>query len=95
MAYADVKAKKWDWDRFIQARNRRMPQKKAWVKRTLYRWIDKALQQVDAGLRQNSVLLLDGAGLQVAHEEAQHGCKSITSGLHAWPAPEEIPAECG
>lgn len=95
MAYADVKAKKWDWERFIQARNRRFPQKKAWMKRTLYRWIEKALQQVDEGLSKNDLLLRDGAGLQLAHREAKDRGKSITSDLHAWSQPDEIPAKCG
>lgn len=91
-AYAEVKARGWDWGRYIETRNRRHPQKKAWVKRTLYRWIEKSLQQIECELLKKSVFLMDTAGLQVAHEEAKHTGKSITSGLHAWPIPDEEPA---
>lgn len=95
LAYSDCKARGLEWDRYIISRNRRHPTKKAWSKRTLYRWIEKALQQVDDGLVNNGVLLTDGAGLHVAHEAAKQAGKSITSGLHAWTPPEEIPALCG
>lgn len=91
-AYAEVKARGWDWSRYIETRNRRQPSKKAWVKRTLYRWIEKSLQQVETGLRNGEILLRDTAGLQVAHEEAKQAGKSITSGLHAWTATEDEPA---
>jgi hypothetical protein len=90
-AYAEVKARGWDWTRYIETRNRRQPKKKTWVKRTLYRWIEKALQQIECGIANRSILLIDTAGLQVAHGEAKHTGKSITSGLHAWPAPDEHP----
>lgn len=92
LAYAEVKARGWDWSRALQERNRRSPQKKQWTRRTVYRWIEKSLQQISAGLLKNAIILHDTAGLQVAHEEAKPSCKSITSGLHAWPAPEDIPA---
>ena len=91
-AYAEVKARGWDWSRYIESRNRRHPKKKAWVKRTLYRWIEKSLQQIECELLKKSVFLMDTAGLQVAHEEAKHTCKSITSGLYAWPMPDGHPA---
>ncbi|CDN96070.1 hypothetical protein [Agrobacterium tumefaciens] len=90
--YARVKAKGWDWTMFISARNRRNPQKKAWVKRTLYRWIEKSLQQIECGIINKSILLMDTAGLQVAHGEAKHAGKSITSGLRSWTASEDKPA---
>ncbi|WP_234851292.1 hypothetical protein [Sinorhizobium meliloti] len=91
LAYAEVKARGWDWSRYIETRNRRQSQKKAWVKRTLYRWIEKALQQIECELDKRSILLMDTAGLQVAHEEAQSTGKSITSDLHAWMAPDGKP----
>jgi hypothetical protein len=91
-AYAEVKARGGDWSRYIEKRNRRQPQKKAWVKRTLYRWIEKSLQQVETGLRNGEILLRDTAGLQVAHEEAERSCKSISSDLRAWTAADEEPA---
>lgn len=91
-AYAEVKARGWDWSRYIETRNRQSPKKKAWVKRTLYRWIEKSLQQLETGLRNSEILLRDTAGLQVAHGEAKHTGKSITSGLHSWTAPDDEPA---
>ena len=92
LAYCEVKARGWDWSRYLQQRNRRAGTKKQWVKRTIYRWIEKSLQQISAGLVKDAHFLHDTAGLQVAHEEAQSSCKSITSGLHAWPEPDENPA---
>ncbi|WP_246807068.1 hypothetical protein [Ensifer sp. ENS05] len=89
--YAEVKARGWDWSRYIETRNRRQPQKKAWVRRTLYRWIEKSLQQIESELAKNSILLKDTAGLHVAHEEAKSTGKSITSGLLAWTAPDGKP----
>jgi len=92
IAYAEVKARGWDWSRYLEQRNRRSATKKQWVKRTVYRWIEKSLQQISAGLLKKAIFLHDTAGLQVAHEEAQSTGKSITSDLHAWPAPDEQPA---
>lgn len=94
-AYAEVKARGWDWGQYIEKRNRRMSAKKAWAKRTLYRWIEKALQQIAEGLVKNGIFLTDTAGLQVARQEAESSCKSISSGLHAWSAPDEYPASSG
>lgn len=91
-AYAEAKARGWDWSRYIEKRNRRQPQKKAWVKRTLYRWIEKSLQQVETGLRNDEILLRDTAGLQVAHGEAERTGKSISSDLRAWTAADDEPA---
>ena len=83
LAYAEVKAKGWDWTRYIEQRNRRNPNKNAWVKRTIFRKIAKCLQEVETKLRKREIILRDCAGLQVAHEEAKHSCKSISSDLHA------------
>lgn len=93
LAYSEVKARGWDWSRYLEQRNRRSKTKKQWVKRTIYRWIEKSLQQISAGLVQSAILLHDTAGLQVAHEEAQHTGKSITSGLLAWMPTDEKPAD--
>jgi len=70
MAYAEVKAKKQEWERYIEKRNRRFPTKDAWVKRTIMRRIGKILQEVETKLRKSDIILRDGAGLQVAHEAA-------------------------
>jgi hypothetical protein len=92
LAYAEVKARGWDWSRYLTNRNRRNPQKKAWVKRTVQRWIVRSLQIIADHLVQTVPLWRTPEGLQVAHEEAKHTGKSISSDLHAWPAPDESPA---
>ncbi len=92
LAYAEVKARGWDWSRYLTNRNRRNPQKKAWVKRTVQRWIVRSLQIIEEGVRQNGTVWPLETGLQVAHEEAKHTGKSIRSGLRSWTPPEEIPA---
>lgn len=79
LAYIEVKARKWEWDRYVEVRNRRNPTKDAWVRRTIYRRIEMILQLIEEGLRKDAIILRDGAGLQVAHEEAKPSCKSITS----------------
>jgi hypothetical protein len=70
LAYVEVKARGWDWSRYITNRNRRFPQKTAWVKRTLYRWIVKTLQGIETKLRQSATIWLPPADLQVAHRAA-------------------------
>lgn len=92
LAYAEVKARGWDWSRYITSRNKKNPKKKAWVKRTLYRWIVRSLQIIEQKTSQTVPLWRTTDDLQVAHEAAKHTGKSITSGLHAWPAPDEHPA---
>lgn len=92
LAYAEVKAKGWEWGRYVETRNRRNPKKDTWVKRTILRKIAKTLQDLETKMRNNATILRDCAGLQVAHEAAKHTGKSITSGLPTWPAPDEQPA---
>ena len=92
LAYAEVKARGWDWSRYLNNRNRRNPQKKAWVKRTVQRWIVRSLQIIEDSIRQSGTIWPLEAGLQVAHDEAKHECKSIRSGLRSWTSPEEMPA---
>ncbi|MGV2099037.1 hypothetical protein [Rhizobium sp. 21-4511-3d] len=81
IAYATCKANGWDWDEVIQRRNRKTSSEKAWVKRTIYRWIGKSLHEVATKLCNDAIILRDGAGLQVAHEAAKPSCKSISSDL--------------
>ncbi|AVA20662.1 hypothetical protein [Rhizobium sp. NXC24] len=83
LAYAAVKARGWDWTRYLNNRNRRNPKKKAWVKRTVQRWIVKSLQIIDAGIRQSGIIWPAGIDLQVAHETAKHTGKSITPAICA------------
>lgn len=92
LAYAEIKARGWDWSRYLTNRNRRNPQKKAWVKRTVQRWIVRSLQIIEESSRQSGTIWPFEAGLQVAHDEAKHEGKSIRSGLRSWTSPEEIPA---
>lgn len=92
LAYAEVKARGWDWSRYLTNRNRRNPQKKAWVKRTVQRWIVRSLQIIECNIHQSGTIWHLEAGLQVAHEEAKHTGKSIRSGLRSRTATEEIPA---
>lgn len=92
LAYAEVKARGWDWSRYLTNRNRRNSQKKAWVKRTVQRWIVRSLQIIEDGVRQSGTIWPLETSLQVAHDEAKHTGKSIRSGLRSWTSPEEIPA---
>jgi hypothetical protein len=92
LAYAEIKARGWDWSRYLNNRNRRNPRKKAWVKRTVQRWIVRSLQIIEQKNSQTVPLWHTSKDLQVAHEEPKHTGKSITSDLHAWPGPDEYPA---
>jgi hypothetical protein len=92
LAYATVKALGWDWSRYLNNRNRRNPKKSPWIKRTVQRWIVKALQIIEVGIRQSGTVWIVEADLQVAHEKAKHTGKSITSDLHAWSTPDDFPA---
>lgn len=92
LAYAEVKARDWDWGRYLNTRNRKNPSKKAWVKRTVQRWIVKSLQLIETKLRQSEIFWRLEVDLQVAHERAKQPCKSISSGLHARTPTDEIPA---
>lgn len=79
LAYAEVKARGLDFERFLELRNRKHKTKSAWVKRTILRRIDKILRELASILRKRAIILRDCAGLQVAHEAAKHSCKSISS----------------
>jgi hypothetical protein len=92
LAYAEIKARGWDWGRYLNNRNRRNSQKKAWVKRTVQRWIVRSLQLIELHYFQSGTIWLPEAALQVAHGTAKQAGKSITSDLHAWTAPDEKPA---
>ena len=93
LAYAEVKARGWEWSRYINTRNRKNPKKTAWVKRTVQRWIVRSLQVIESHVRQTGTIWPLEGGLQVSHEGAKHTGKSITSGLRSWTASEEKPAD--
>ena len=92
LAYAHVKARGWDWSRYLNNRNRRNLKKKAWVKRTVQRWIFKSLQVIEANLLKSEIILRSAAALHVSREEAKRTGKSITSDLHAWMIADAKPA---
>ncbi|WP_185982837.1 hypothetical protein [Aureimonas mangrovi] len=85
MRHAVVRARGWDWDRAVSARNRRNPAKKGWVRRTTYRWIARACQGIADALDHKGIPLpadLDG---QVSHEPAETTSNLIRSGsLRGW-----------
>lgn len=91
LAYAEVKARGWQWERYLSNRNRRNPAKRAWVKRTVQRWIVHSLQEIAVRTAKSASFLHDRAHLLMAQIEPEHGGKSITSGLHAWMAPDGKP----
>lgn len=91
LSYAEIKARGWQWDRYLNNRNRRNPSKKPWVKRTVQRWIVQSLQEIGANSDKGALFLHEDPGLLVAQIEPEHEGKSITSGLHAWMAPDGKP----
>ncbi|WP_085043845.1 hypothetical protein [Ensifer aridi] len=91
LAYAEVKARGWQWERYLSNRNRRHPAKRAWIKRTVQRWIVQSLQEIAAKSDKGAFFLHDEGHLLMAQIEPEHGCKSITSGLRAWMAPDGKP----
>jgi hypothetical protein len=92
LAYAEVKARGWEWGRYINSRNRKNPKKTAWVKRTVQRWIVRSLQIIERNVRQTGTVWSVEGGLQVSHEAAKHECKSVSSGLRSWIAPDGNPS---
>lgn len=92
LAYAEVKAREWDWGRYLNNRNRRNPQKKAWVKRTVQRWNIRSLQFIEAGIAQRGALWPAGVDLHVSHGKAKQPGKSISSDLYVWTPTDGKPA---
>lgn len=92
LAYAKVKALGWDWNRYVSARNRKNPRKKAWVRQNTYRWIAKSLQIIEQQIAKAGFFLNNEGDLQVRQITAELGCKSITSVSHVWREDEKIRA---
>lgn len=90
--YAMVKARGWDWGRFVTSRNRRNPQKRAWVRQNTYRWILKALQFIEARPANLELLLPDLGALPVRQIGPESTGKSIRSDLRSWMAPDGNPS---
>lgn len=79
VAFCLVKARGWEWGRYLEQHNRRQTKENCWIKRTTYRKITKSLQEIAQKLRKHEIILRDCAGLQVAHHEAETSCNSINS----------------
>ncbi|MBB4103560.1 hypothetical protein [Allorhizobium borbori] len=92
LAYAEVKARRWQWERYVSNRNKRNPQKRAWVRQNTYRWILKALQAIDAQMPNFDALLLDQATLPMRQIEPENTGKSIRSDLRSWMSPDGKPS---
>jgi hypothetical protein len=92
LAYVTVKARSGDWGRYVTARNRRNPRKKAWLRQNSYRWISKSLQIIEQQLAKSELFLNNEGDLQMRQIEPELACKSTTSVLHVQTPPEEIPA---
>lgn len=92
LAYAEVKARGWQWERYLQNRNRRHPTKSAWVKRTVQRWIILSLQEIAENIPKTSTLLPMDPDLLLAQIEGESTGKSIRSDLRSWMAPDGNPS---
>jgi hypothetical protein len=92
MAYAMVKARGWEWTRYVSNRNRRYPKKRAWISQNSGRWISKSLQIIEQQLVKGGFFLTAEGDCQVIHETAKGTGKSITMDLHAPTQADEIPA---
>jgi hypothetical protein len=92
MAYAMVRARGWQWSRYVTSRNRRHPKKSAWISQNSYRWISKSLQIIEQHLVKTSFSLNNEGDLQVIQIEAESTGKSFNMDLHAPTQPDEIPA---
>lgn len=95
MAYILVRAKDWDWSRYVQKRNRQNPTKKAWIRRTTYRWNEASCQAIAKILQQNGTICRAADAGQVTHEPAEHACKSDKTDLRAWRAERWTPVLTG
>lgn len=92
LAYAEVKARGWQWDRYLQNRNRRNPTENAWVKRTVQRWIVLSLQEISDNIPKRDILLPADRDLLLAQIEGESPCKSIRSDLRSWMSPDGKPS---
>lgn len=92
LAYAEVKARGWQWDRYLQNRNRRNPTQNAWVKRTVQRWIVLSLQAIADNIPKMDTSLPMDPDLLLAQIEGESTCKSIRSDLRSWMSPDGKPS---
>ncbi|PRD40681.1 hypothetical protein C5748_25800 [Phyllobacterium phragmitis] len=93
LSYAMVKARGWEWQRYISNRNRKNPDKIQWKKRTCHDWNSKSLQEIETKLLNSEILLREDGYLRSAQIGAEQTGKSITSDLHAWMAADAKPRD--
>ncbi|NHT77536.1 hypothetical protein G8E10_17620 [Rhizobiaceae bacterium CRRU44] len=91
LAYSDCKARGWVWERYISNRNRKNPQKTAWVKRTLQRKICNCLQMLEDQIPMNTIFLSPNRDLLLSRIEEKGSGKSINSERFAWMASDGKP----
>lgn len=91
LAYCLVRARGWNFDRYVSARNRKVAQENAWNRRTVYRWIAKSIQQIEDYLHKGSLPLSLQGDCPMSQVEAEITHKSITSGLYAWRSEDAKP----
>jgi hypothetical protein len=92
LAYALVKARGWDWSRYVTNRNRRFSTEKAWVRQKTYEWIGKSLQQIEKKFLQTSLPCMEAPDLQTGQIGPESTGKSIRSDLRSWIAPDGKPS---
>lgn len=92
LAFVLVKARGWDWSRYVTNRNRRFTTEKAWVRQKTYEWISKSLQQIENNFLQSVSLCMDASNLQTGQIGSESEGKSIRSDLRSWVAPDGKPS---
>lgn len=91
LAFAMVKARGWDWSRYVTNRNRKINTEKAWVRQKTYEWISKSLQQIEKKFLHESVLCMPATDLQTGQIGPESRGKSIRSDLRSWMSPDGKP----
>jgi|GEM_PF-5252512 len=66
--YATCRSGDGDWSEHVQRRNRRLPQKKAWIRQTTYRWNEQSLQLIAEKLNNGGSLLNKTERCQMRHD---------------------------
>lgn len=89
--YASCRARDGDWSRTVDRRNRRAVNKKAWARRSTYRWNEQSLQRIAEKLNNDRVPLKDCERCAVTHEMPENQRETDTMVSHAWIAPDAMP----
>ncbi len=97
LAYATVKARGWQWGRYLNNRNRKVPVKQRWLKRKSYLWVNRALQLIEQFLFTRGIFVNENGPLQIAQNHAEPRLNQLTSqdylyrDEHSGQAPMKIP----